>query len=77
MTSVEEFHDSLLESFGDHWSVMEHDNWAHCDERVSVRMEVLDDLVPGVLVFRGTSRDGLMEKFVLTVSEACSLQSLP
>ena len=32
MTSVEEFHDSLLESCGDHWSVMEHDDWAHCDE---------------------------------------------
>ena len=32
MTSVEEFHDGWPESSGDHWSVMEHDNWAHCDE---------------------------------------------
>ena len=77
MTGMEEFHDSMLESSGDHWSVMEHDDWAHCDERVSVRMEVLYGLVPGVLVIRGTSTDGLMEEFVFTVSEACCLQSLP
>ena len=77
MTSVEEFHDSLLEGSRDHWSVMEHDDWAHCDERVSVWMEVLDGLVPGVLVIRGTSGDGLVQEFVLTVSEACCLQSLP
>ena len=73
MTSMEELHDSLLESFRDHGSVIEHDDWAHCDERVSVRMEVLYGLVPGVLVIRGASTDGLMEEFVLTVSEACCL----
>ena len=56
MTSVEKLHDSFLESFWDHWSVIEHDDWAHCDERVSVRMEVLYGLVPGFLVIRGTSR---------------------
>ena len=68
MTSVEELHDSLLKSFRDHGSVIEHDNWAHCDERVSVRMEVLDALVPGVLVIRGASADCLVKQFVLTVS---------
>ena len=77
MTSMEKLHDSMLESFWDHWSVIKHDNWAHCDERVSVRMEILYCLVPGVLVIRGTSTDGLMEELAVTISEACCLQSLP
>ena len=54
MSSMEVVHDSLLERLWDDWSVMEHDYWTDCYERVSVWEEVLDGLVPPVFDFWST-----------------------
>ena len=58
---MEELHDSRTERFRDDGSVMEHDDWAHSDEALTVGEVFQHQGVPGSFVLWCSIADCLVE----------------